>query len=130
MNSASSATNDQNGTPPAAPSITQFRQLSGPRKALLRLFQTVNFGHIDGLEVRGGEPVFNPAPLVFVELKLDAEESPRRERDLGTFDLRAEAIRLLDELDRLGNGTVERIDVRHGIPRRMIVEARSQAVVQ
>lgn len=129
MNSAS-ATNDQNGAPPAAAGIRRFRQLSGPRKALLRLFQTINFGHVDGLEVRAGEPVFNPAPLVFVELKLDAEDAPRREGDLGAFDLRAEVIRLLDELDRLGDGTIERIDVRHGIPRRMVVEARSQAVVQ
>jgi len=32
-------------------------------------------------------------------------------------------------LDRLGNGSIERIDIRYGIPRRMIVEARSQEVV-
>ena len=130
MKSASSATNDHNGPPPAAPNITRFRHLSGPRQALLRLFQTINFGHVDGLEVRGGEPVFNPAPLVFVELKLDAEDRPRDEHNVKTFDLRAEVIRLLTELDRLSNGTIERIDIRYGIPRRMIVEARSQEVVQ
>ena len=130
MNSAPSATKTQNGPPPAAPTLTRLRDLSGPRQALLRLFQTINFGHVDGLEVRGGEPVFNPAPLVFIELKLDAEDDRREEHDLGNFDLRAEALRLLVELDGLGDGTIERIDVRYGIPRRMIVEARLRRVAQ
>ena len=129
MNSAS-ATNNQIGTPTALPKDAAFRDLSGPRQALVRLFQNVNFGHVDGLEVCGGEPVFNPAPAVFVELKLDAEETPRSERDLHTFDLRSEVVRLLAELDRLGNGTVERIDIRYGIPRRVVLQARLEGVLQ
>jgi hypothetical protein len=104
MNSAPSATNTHKGPPPAAPKLPRLRDLSGPRQALLRLFQTINFGHVDGLEVRGGEPVFNPAPLVFIELKLDAEDGRREEHDLGNFDLRVEALRLLAELDGLGDG--------------------------
>ena len=71
-----------------------------------------------------------PLPSCSSSLKLDAEDRPRDEHNVNTFDLRAEVIRLLTELDRLGNGTIERIDIRYGIPRRMIVEARSQEVVQ
>src|ERR1039457_393805 len=130
MNSAPSATNTHKGPPPAAPKLPRLRDLSGPRQALLRLFQPINFGHVDGLEVRGGEPVFNPAPLVFIELKLDAEDGRREEHNLGNFDLRAEALRLLAELDGLGDGTIERIDVRYGIPRRIIVESRLRRVAQ
>jgi len=92
MNSASSATNTHNGPPPAASKLPRLRDLSGPRQALLRLFQTINFGHVDRLEVRGGEPVFNAAPLVFIELKLDAEDGRREEHDLGNFDLRVESL--------------------------------------
>ena len=66
---------------------------------------------------------------MFIELKLDAEDRAARRARVNRFDLRAEVIRLLAELDRLGNGTIERIDIRYGIPRRMIVEARPQGVV-
>jgi hypothetical protein len=101
---------------------TQFSHLSGPRQALLRLFQAVNFGHIEGLEIRRGEPVFCPTPVVIVELKLDADDSPRQEADLAEFALRAEIVRLMHAFDRLGHGTVERIDIRYGIPRRVLIE--------
>ena len=116
--------------PRRQPALPGFRDLSEPRQALVRLFQTINFGHLDGLEVREGEPLFNPAPAVFIELKLDGEAAPRGECDLTGFDLRAEVIRFLAELDRLGNGTIERIDIRYGIPRRMVFEARPQGVSQ
>ncbi|MBM3749335.1 MAG: hypothetical protein FJW34_26545 [Acidobacteria bacterium] len=101
---------------------THFSHLSGPRQALLRLFQAVNFGYVEGLEIRGGEPVFSPPPVVFVELKLDADDSPRQEASLAEFAVRAEVVRLMDALERLGDGTVERIDIRYGIPRRVLIE--------
>ena len=44
--------------------------LSPGQRRLLRLFQAINFGRIEELEVRGGEPQFSPLPRVFVELKL------------------------------------------------------------
>lgn len=65
----------------------RFSQLSAPRQALVRLFQSVNFGYVEGLDIRGGEPVFSPGPNVFVEIKLDAANEPRPEMDLPDFKL-------------------------------------------
>ncbi|MBI4902878.1 MAG: hypothetical protein HY820_04535 [Acidobacteria bacterium] len=101
---------------------TQFAQLSAPRQALLRLIQTLGFGYIEGLEVRSGEPVFNPSPIVMAERKLDAENAAHQEADLAGLMLRGEVVRLMEELDRLGNGTIDRIDVRYGVPRRVLIE--------
>ncbi len=101
---------------------TRFSHLSAARQALVRLFQSTNFGYIEGLEIRGGEPVFNPAPIVFQELKLDSANQPLPETDLPDFDLRTELVRLMYELDQLRDGVIERIDVRYGIPRRVVVE--------
>jgi len=101
---------------------TRFSQVSPPRQALIRLFQSIDFGYLEGLEVRGGEPVFNPAPIVLVEVKLDAGPQPRPEADLADFELRSEVVRLMDQFDRLGDGSIERIDVRHGVPRRVLIE--------
>src|SRR5579871_4358930 len=102
--------------------VKRFTQLSAPRQALVRLLQSINFGHIEGLEVRDREPVFSPAPAVFVEVKLDAENEPRPEIELTDFELRSEVTRLLAEIDELVNGSIDRIDVRYGVPRRAVIE--------
>ena len=101
---------------------TRFSQLSAPRQALVRLLQSVNFGFIEGLEVRGGEPMFSPAPNVIVEVKLDTPDEPRPEADLSDFELRAEFARLMEQLDSFGDGSIHRIDIRYGVPRRALIE--------
>ncbi len=108
--------------------VTRLSNLSAPRQALVRLLQSVNFGYVEGLEIRGGEPVFSPAPVVFVEVKLDAANEPRAEAKLADFELPSEVSRLMATLDELGAGTVERIDVRYGIPRRALIERPIQGV--
>ena len=110
--------------------MLRFSRLSSPRQALVRLFQSISFGYVEGLEIRGGEPVFNPAPIVFQEVKLDSVNQPTPETDLPDFELRTEVIRLMGELDQLRDGVIERIDVRYGIPRRAVVERPIQGVLR
>jgi hypothetical protein len=100
----------------------RFTKLSAPRQALVRLFQSINFGQVDSLEVRAAEPIFNPPPTVLVEVKLDTENDPRPELELTDFEVGKEVTRLLDQLDLLGDGSIDRIDVRHGLPRRAVIE--------
>ncbi len=108
----------------------RFSQLSAPRQALVRLFQSINFGYLESLEIRRGEPVFSPASTAFVEVKLDAANGLPPEGDLADFELRAEISRLMDQFDQLVDGVVERIDVRYGIPRRALIERPIQGVRQ
>ena len=103
--------------------ITRFSQLSGPRQALVRLCQALNFGLVHSLDVRGGDPIFESNPLVLYDLKLDTDEGPRPEMATGDFELSQEVRRLLLKLDELQDGWIERIEVRAGIPRRVAVEA-------
>ena len=46
----------------------------------------------------------------------------RKTRHLTDFELRAEVCNLMDALGTLRDGSVARIDVRHGIPRRLLIE--------
>lgn len=101
----------------------QFADLSPAWQRLLRLFQTINFGRIEELEIRNGEPVFSPEPRVFLELKLDAADGPRPERWLDRFELRSQVERFIGQAVRMKDGTVERVEVRHGLPFRMVIEA-------
>lgn len=110
--------------------LDRLAQLSAPRQALVRLFQSVNFGQIIGLTIRNGEPVFHPEPTVLLDVKLDADEVERPEADLADFTLRTEVRRLLAHLDQLQNGAVERIEVRSGVPRRVIIERRLTEAVR
>ena len=49
-------------------------------------------------------------------------------RDVHNFELGNEVIRLVEQLDELGDGNIERIDVRYGIPRRALIERPIQGV--
>jgi hypothetical protein len=104
------------------PAILHFRQLSAPRQTLVRLCQSINFGRIEDLEVRSGEPVFSPAPRVLSSVDLGSDEGSRPESDLGDFALPKETVRLMDRLSDLGHGTVALIEVRAGLPRRLVIE--------
>jgi hypothetical protein len=107
-----------------------LKDLSPAKQKLLRLFQTINFGRIEELEIRDGEPQFSPAPRVFVELKLDVDDGPRQESRLERFRLRSQVERFFMQIGRLNHGTVEMIEVRHGPPFRMVLEAMPAEVEQ
>ena len=98
----------------------RFAHLSGPRQTLVRLCQVVNYGYIQELNVRNSDPVFDPPPLVLLDVKLDSDNGPRPEADLPDFELRHEFCRLMIQFDELNNARIERIEVRAGIPRRVL----------
>jgi hypothetical protein len=84
----------------------------------------MNRGSIEDLEVRDSEPVFDPRPVMVKDLKLDADEEPRPELALGDFVLSREVVRLMGLLDTMESGSIRHIEVRAGIPRRILVESR------
>ncbi len=101
---------------------TRLSQLSESRRTLVRLLQTINFGYIEDLDIRGGEPVLAPAPNVVIEVKLDTDDNGRSESTLADYELRSEVVRLMGQLDIVRDGWIQRIDVRFGVPRRALIE--------
>ena len=107
------------------PAMTKrFSDLSAPRQALVRLCQSMDFGQIFDLHVRDREPIFCPAPTVLLDVKLDSDCGGRPESELADFALSDEVCRLLDRLDEMGSGRIQRIEVRAGIARRALIEAK------
>ena len=102
--------------------VQRFSELSAARQVLVRVLQSLNFGQIQGLALRAGEPIFDPATAVLVDVKLDVDEGSRPEADLTDFLLQDEVRRLMARLDGIQDGMIERIEVRAGIPRRVIFE--------
>jgi hypothetical protein len=102
----------------------RLSNLSPARQALIRLCQEINFGSIENLEVREGEPAFEPSPVVLRDLKLDSEDGARGEIAIVDFGLSKEVVQLMRHLDEIAVGTVRRLEVRAGIPRRLLWESR------
>src|SRR5580693_680416 len=102
----------------------RFSQLSVPRQTLVRLCQSINYGHIQDLSIKDREPLLHRRPAVLLDIKLDSEERPRDECASTDFLLCAETVRLMALLDQIDNAKISRLEVRAGIPRRVILELR------
>jgi hypothetical protein len=102
----------------------RLSEFSGLHQLFIRRCQAIGFGKITGLRVRDGAPIFDDSTEVFEDLKLDVDDAPRPELEMVDFVLSAEAVRFFQKLKALSNGVVEQIEVRAGIPRRMVCKVR------
>jgi len=96
--------------------------LSPARQRLVEMMQDLNFGRIEGLVVRGGEPVFDQPPWVVREVKLGGENSPRPEAAKADFVLKAQVRELFAQMNAMREGIVATIEVKHGLPFKMTIE--------
>ncbi len=108
------------------PPVFSKQHLSSNRARLLEMMQALNFGRIEHLCIAGGEPAFHPPPKVSRELKFGGENGARPELSLGDFVLKAEVRELFDAITEIRDGVIERIEVRHGLPFRMVVAERCE----
>ena len=100
------------------------QSVSPARRQLVELMQRVNFGRIEGLVVRDGDPVFDDRspPRVVLEVKFGGDNGPRPESSIADFSLKTQVADLFAHLNRLGNGRIEALTVKHGLPFGMHVE--------
>jgi hypothetical protein len=81
--------------------------------------QSHSFGRIEGLEIRDGNPVLNPPPRVVREIKFCAENGARPEKLAADFLVKSQVIELLDCFNRIGDGVIDVIEIKNGLPFRM-----------
>ncbi len=86
-------------------------------RRLVELMQEVNFGTIERLQVRNGEPVLDPPPEIERVYKIGSTSVPPRLGSRADFVLKHEMVEFFAHLDALGTCSVRRIEVRHGLPR-------------
>lgn len=98
------------------------QSLSSSRRRLLELMQRHSFCRIENLQVRAGEPVFDPPPRVSQDIKIGGDNGPRPEIEKGDFILRASVVELFEHLQRIGDGRVALIEVRYGLPFKLTIE--------
>ena len=89
------------------------------RAHLVELMQELNYGHLEDLVVRDGEPVFDPPPRVVHDVKFCAENSPRPEVSREDFTLKAKVCDLFAQMEAMGSGIIIRLEVQAGLPFKM-----------
>ncbi len=107
------------------PRIHMDKTISGQnpaRQKLLRLMQGNPFSRIENLAVINGQPQFDPTTKIIAEHKFGANDGPRREAELADFVLKKEHVDLFQQFDEIGSGVILTLEVRGGLPFRMIRE--------
>jgi len=88
----------------------------------IEMMQHINFGRIEGIVIRNGELVLDPRPRVVREIKFCAENGPRPEATKQDFLLKAQVRDFFTQVGALGNGVIHSLEVKRGLPFKMIVE--------
>jgi len=83
--------------------------------------QEINFGRIERLGIKNGEPVFDPPPKVIREVKFGGDNGSHLEKSNPCFSLKAQVVELFHQFDGISSGQIELIEVKHGLPFRMLL---------
>ena len=92
------------------------KDITAAQVCLLRIIRECQFGRIENLPVRDGQPVFNSDVKVVRAARLGGDGPGTKLVAGDEFELKRPVRDLFDELARLGNGTVVRLEFRHGLP--------------
>jgi hypothetical protein len=84
--------------------------------------QQILFGAIENLPIENGEPNLSTSPTIRQEIKLGLEAVPRPYPRGLDFALKAQVLDLFAHFERLRDAVVS-IEVRHGLPHRLIIES-------
>ena len=97
--------------------------LSCTRRRLVELMQETNFGRIENLSVREGEPEFDPPPLVVRLFVFGKDNEPNASRLKDGFALKSSVAELFQVLDREQSLLIRELVIGDGLPIRMSVAA-------
>jgi len=92
------------------------QHLSQAQRSLVDLMHLHQFGRIENMPVRDGEPIFNSDVKVVRVARLGGGSDAAQVTRAIEFELKRQVRDLFEELERLREGTVIRLEFRHGLP--------------
>jgi len=93
-----------------------FRSLSPQQRSLVAVMHEHQFGRIENMPVRAGQPVLDGNVRVVRAARLGTKSGGTNIPSTDDFELKKAVCDLLDEFERLENGTVVCLEFRHGLP--------------
>jgi hypothetical protein len=94
--------------------------LSAPRQKLLHVMQRNPFSNVD-MVISHCEPSFDPPFKITREIKLGIDTPTQPPAEGADFGLKRAVTDLFAHFDQLRDGTAVTIEVRHGLPARLIL---------
>jgi hypothetical protein len=94
----------------------RVQDLRPAQRSIVELMQAHKFGRIENMPVRAGDPILNSDTRVVRIARLGGEGDRIKSVSGNEFELKKQVRGLFDELERLHNGTVIRLEFRHGLP--------------
>lgn len=96
--------------------------LSPQRQHLVRLMQRTGYGRIENLAIRNGQPVLSLEVRLVREIKFGGDSGVHPDTAAADFTLKQQVVELMLALDRIGNGTIECLTIKGGLPFGMHVD--------
>jgi hypothetical protein len=93
--------------------------LSDQQRAVLELMRAHQFGRIENMSIRAGQPVLDRDLKVVRVACLGGESSGTNVPTSDEYELKRAVCDLFDELARLGHGTVVKLEFKRGLPCRL-----------
>ena len=103
-------------------SLATTEDLSPPERKLLSACQQVRFGSLFGLVISDGQPVFDPPPRMRRSLRLN-EKSIFPQPKPTSFALKDKHRLLIQVIREMESGTIDKIEVRDGLPEVICIES-------
>jgi hypothetical protein len=97
---------------------------------LVKLMREHQFGRIENMNVRSGQPILDQNAKVVRIARLVGQGGMADVAKPEEFELKQEVRALLDELARLQDGIVLRLEFRHGLPFSLEATTPPQIVTQ
>jgi hypothetical protein len=102
--------------------------LNPGQRLTVEVIEKLSFGRIEQLSIRDGEPYYDRAPRIVQEIKLGSEHEWPSDLLGADLTLKKEFESLFGQLSQLRDGMVD-IEVRHGLPFRLVLERRYTEMV-
>jgi len=98
------------------PSDLTTRGLSAERRELIELMREHQFGRIENMSVRAGQPILDHDLRVVRIARLGSASIDTKTSVSVDFELKRAFRDLFEALERLNNGMVLKLEFRHGLP--------------
>jgi len=103
------------------------QDLSPGQRSLVELMHEHQFGRIENMPVRTGQPILDRDLKLVRVARLGGGSDTTRVTHTDEFELKRQVRHFFQELERLQDGTVIRLEFRHGLP--CLLETRPTVVL-
>lgn len=99
--------------------------VTNAERELIRLIRQTQFGCVSNIKLSAGQPIFDGNTSVSIEFKLSGLEPTKEVLSEQDYLNKPQVRTLFERFRTLGNGTIECIDVRDGLPFKMTIKRRA-----